>query len=44
MAGIDDMAPLKNARQFVNDVMLIDGPACLKASFRRYSGVFFNET
>ena len=39
MIGTVDKTPDRNAKAFVRDVMVIAGPACLKAAMKRvYAG------
>ena len=36
--GITDTAPEKKARELVKDVIVMEGPACLSASYTLFSG------
>ena len=38
-AGSDDNEPILNARAFVTDVIVIEGPAWVKPSLNRWIGV-----
>ena len=42
-AGILVTVPERKARQFVSDVIVMDGPACLRASLMRFSGEKFSD-